>query len=110
MFDKYADEATFALSAVRAAASLCRVIQAELVEPAISKSDRSPVTVADYASQAVVARMFEETFPGALLVGEEDSSALQTPDQRVTLEAVTRFASAVYPEATREDVCRWIDL
>jgi 3'(2'), 5'-bisphosphate nucleotidase len=57
MFGDYAREADFALQAVRIAARLCRQIQTAMVSPTLRKADRSPVTVADFASQALVARM-----------------------------------------------------
>jgi len=52
----YGEEALFAARVVSMAAKLCREIQSEMVTSALEKSDRSPVTVADFASQAVVAR------------------------------------------------------
>ena len=42
---------------------LVRQVQAELVSPALTKDDRSPVTVADFASQALVAYLLEDAFP-----------------------------------------------
>ena len=51
-------------SAVREAALLARAIQKELVTPALTKDDRSPVTVGDFAVQAVVARRLAERLPG----------------------------------------------
>ena len=110
MFDPYTNEAKFALQAVRTAAQLCRRIQKEMVTEAMVKSDRSPVTVADFASQAVVARMLQEKFTEDPLVAEEDSTSLRTPDQEGTLWAVTGYVSALYPEATPETICEWIDL
>lgn len=45
---------------VRRAGQLCRRVRQTLVtEEALAKSDRSPVTVADYASQAVFCESFE---------------------------------------------------
>lgn len=110
MFDPYPNEARFALQAVRTAAQLCRTIQGEMVTKAIAKSDRSPVTVADFASQAVVARMLLEYFAEDPLVAEEDSTALRTLDQEGTLMAVTGYVSTLYPEAKAEMICEWIDL
>ena len=110
MFDPYSKEAQFALQAVRTAAQLCRRIQEEMITEALVKSDRSPVTVADFASQAVVARMLQEKFTEDPLVAEEDSTSLRTPDQEETLRAVTGYVSTLYPEAKPEMICEWIDL
>lgn len=109
-FVRYDLEADFALRAVSTAGRLVRQIQREMVVPALIKDDRSPVTVADFASQAVVAQMFERAFPGETLVAEEDSGALQEPGQGKTLEAVTGYVARLLPSASPERVCRWIDL
>ena len=49
-------EVRFALDAVREASMLARRVQRDLVSPALTKDDRSPVTVADFAAQAVVGK------------------------------------------------------
>ena len=109
MFITYKKEAEFAVRAVTVAARLCRQIQRELVVKAVSKEDRSPVTVADFASQAVVARMMLETFSDFSLVAEEDSTVLKTAGQEEALKAVTKYAKGFFPEATPDSVCEWID-
>ena len=63
MFDLHNPEIRFALEATRRAALLVRLIQTEMVVTSHEKDDRSPVTVADYASQALVARLLADTFP-----------------------------------------------
>lgn len=102
-------EAAFAAQAVRVAARLSRAVQREMVEPAQLKTDRSPVTVADFAVQAVVAHLLETSFPTDTLVAEEDSALLQKPEQGTLLETVTRFVRQVWPEASSREVCRAID-
>ena len=109
MFQFHKEEADFALNAVRKAAVLSRSIQLELAPHTISKSDRSPVTVADFASQAIVAQMLQEQYPRDLMVGEEDSRALQQPDQTETLSAITRYVDRLHPGVTSQQVSRWID-
>jgi 3'(2'), 5'-bisphosphate nucleotidase len=101
-----------ALTIVRQAALLARRIQAEMISPdslratAISKTDRSPVTVADFAIQALVARRLMEVFPTDPLVAEEDSSALKASP---LLELVTEFVSSLEPATTPQAICEWID-
>ncbi len=102
-------EMDFALQAVRQAAALVKRIQAELVTSALTKDDRSPVTVADFASQALVASLLARAFPGDILVGEEDSSALRGTQTQDTLEQVTHFVGEFNPQATPDRVCAWID-
>lgn len=103
------DIAKFAVAAVREASMLVRRVQAEMVGEAITKGDKSPVTVADFAAQAIVARRLAERFPDAVLVGEESSGALQGDESRATLEQITRFVQSVEPAATAQSVCEWID-
>jgi 3'(2'), 5'-bisphosphate nucleotidase len=109
LFKTYLPEAEFALQAVRTAAKLCRQIQAEMISESMSKLDQSPVTVADFASQAVVGRMLEDIFPGEVLVAEEDSTALKDADRAGTLRSVTESVSKLFPQATTDQVCAWID-
>jgi 3'(2'), 5'-bisphosphate nucleotidase len=102
-------ETQFAFHAVRQAAQLVRQIQVETISSALTKDDRSPVTVADFASQALVGRLVNESFPDDPLVGEEDSSVLQQPASEQSLQQVTQYVSRSYPQATTEKVCEWID-
>jgi 3'(2'), 5'-bisphosphate nucleotidase len=102
-------ELQFALHAAQQASLLVKQVQAEMVEPALTKDDRSPVTIADFAAQAVVGRLLEEAFPGEPLVAEEDSHALQEPDAAETLAQVTQFVGRVAEGATTETACAWID-
>jgi HAL2 family 3'(2'),5'-bisphosphate nucleotidase len=109
MLDLHHPEIQFALNVTRRASLLVRQVQAELVTPALTKDDRSPVTVADYAAQALVGRLLAQTFPQDWLVAEEDSSALRTSEAAQALKQVTRFVRRSLPDATPETVCSWID-
>ena len=64
MLDLNNNEIQFALNAVQQASLLVRRIQAELVSPALTKDDRSPVTVADFAAQAMVGYLLSEGCDG----------------------------------------------
>jgi 3'(2'), 5'-bisphosphate nucleotidase len=109
MMDWNAPRAIFGLNAVYLAANLAMEIQGDMVSEAITKDDRSPVTVADFAAQAVVGYLLDRSFPGELLVGEEQSDVLRSPDERDTLEKITGYVSRVMPGATTEQVCDYID-
>jgi len=102
-------EIKYVIHAVRQASRLVKQIQAEMVSPALTKDDRSPVTVADFAAQALVGHLLDKNFPDDPLVGEEDSSALHTPEEQTTLERITAFVSRFTAGATPETVCQWID-
>jgi 3'(2'), 5'-bisphosphate nucleotidase len=69
----------FALEAVQRAATLAAAIQDEMISEALTKDDRSPVTVADFAAQAVIGNLLEGAFPGEPLVGEERAEVLRSP-------------------------------
>jgi 3'(2'), 5'-bisphosphate nucleotidase len=115
MIDIDRPEIKFALNAVRQASLLVKMVQAEMVSPALTKDDRSPVTIADFASQALVAFLLEREFPGAALVAEEDASRLRSglvghaAQPLSALEQVTRFCERFIPGADPAAVCDWID-
>ena len=102
-------ELAIALEAVRVASLVCRRVQSGIRPDAIEKKDKSPVTVADFASQAVISQMLGSAFPGDPLVGEEDSQDLRNPDAVKTLEAILDALRESSVDATHDDVLRWID-
>jgi 3'(2'), 5'-bisphosphate nucleotidase len=109
VFDTYKEEAALALKAVREAAKLSRQIQDELVSPAITKADQTPVTIADYASQALVGRLMLEQFPGDRLVAEEDSQTLKDESDGEALSKISRYLQRLYSDTDQDKVCIWID-
>lgn len=109
MFDLKQPEIRFALQAVQQAAQATRLVQSEMVSSALTKEDRSPVTVADFTSQAIVGSLLAEAFPDDPLVAEEDSAALRAPEGADTLAQVTHFTAGFLDEATPQNVCAWID-
>jgi len=102
-------EFQFALEATRHAAQLTQQVQAEMTGPALTKSDRSPVTVADFAAQALVSSVLAEAFPADPLVAEEDAAALRTPAENPMLIQVTDFVSRFLSRITSQAVCEAID-
>jgi len=98
-----------AILAVREAGLLCRTVQAAIDPGTLEKQDRSPVTVADFGSQALVCRTLGEAFPDDPVIGEEDSAELRTRDNATVLEKVTGYVREHRPEADGDTVCRWID-
>jgi 3'(2'), 5'-bisphosphate nucleotidase len=106
----YRAEKEYALQAVVRAAGLCQQVQLEMVRPiSAQKADRSPVTVADYGSQAVICQWLAAAFPGDPVVAEEMAEGLRRPDQTEMLAHVTRYVRRLLPDATPADVCDWID-
>lgn len=102
-------EAQFAVEAVGEAARLARRVQQEMVAAALTKDDRSPVTVADFAVQAVIAQRLAESLPGSNLIGEEQADALRLEEGLSALDDVTQFVRSSIPDATPEEVCGLID-
>ena len=69
-------------AAVIEAGRVCRRIQAEMVgADTLQKKDRSPVTVADFAAQAVICRALTKHCPTIPIVAEESTADLRQPAQ-----------------------------
>lgn len=103
-------ERQVAVEAVTAAAALCARVRAEMVGAQYeAKQDQSPVTTADYGSQALVCQRLATTFPDDAVVAEEQSEALRRPENAASLDLVTRYVRQDLPAATPGDVCDWID-
>jgi 3'(2'), 5'-bisphosphate nucleotidase len=108
--DEYSPEVITAIRATMMAAELCQRVRTELAGgESILKGDRSPVTVADFGSQAVICKLIKEKFPDDIIVAEEDSTELRGPGRSKTLEQVTRHVGRFIIEASPEKVCSWID-
>jgi len=93
---------------VREASLLAARIQQELTSTAMIKEDRSPVTVADFSVQALIARRLEERFPQDVLVGEEDGGFLQVQDADLQ-DGVTAYVKSRIKETDARAVARWIN-
>lgn len=72
----------------------------------ISKDDKSPVTVADFAVQAIVGLRLRDC-PIADMVGEEDASRLRTDDS--LLQEVLSAVRTVIPDVQPDDILEAID-
>lgn len=106
----YQQEKETALRAVIAASGLTRSIQKDLAGRSIQKEDRTPVTVADYGSQAVICKILNDAFPDDPIVAEEDSGELSKPEHAQILTQVTHYVGVSYPRVSPGEVCQWIDL
>jgi 3'(2'), 5'-bisphosphate nucleotidase len=104
-----AAEMDTALAAVRQAGLLCREVQAGIDLGALAKDDKSPVTVADFGSQALICRALGEIFPGDPVIGEEDAAVLQEAGNAAMLERVVGHVGAYVAGSDAQQVCRWID-
>ena len=81
-------ELAVGIAAVRAAAQLCRSVQQDLAGTALEKNDRSPVTVADFGSQALICQALHAAFPHDAIMAEEDAAALREASNHKILHSV----------------------
>ena len=92
-----------ALQAVRRAARLCERVAASLRGACAEKPDRSPVTVADLGSQAVICDALLRAFPADAVVAEEDAALLSEPEHAALAARVgEEVAAAGGPASLRE--------
>ena len=101
-------EKQVAIDAVLKAIQLCQRVQSEMVDTdSVDKSDGSPVTVADFGSQALIGRIIGDTFPEDAIVAEEDSQALRK--NPTLLKRVVTYVSQLTEQTSPQAVCDWID-
>jgi 3'(2'), 5'-bisphosphate nucleotidase len=109
MIPYYGREQEMAIRAVRAAAGLCRSVGRQVATNVLEKADLSPVTVADFGSQALICHALAEAFPEDPVIAEEDSADLRLPENAGLLDQVLRSVRASRPDALDAAVLRWID-
>jgi 3'(2'), 5'-bisphosphate nucleotidase len=105
----YQLEKQVAIEAVKLAAKLCQQVRQTIRPEAIEKRDRSPVTIADFGSQAVICKLLAEAFPDNAIVAEEDATALTEPEMSSYLMQVTHQVRALIPGTTSDQVIDWIN-
>jgi HAL2 family 3'(2'),5'-bisphosphate nucleotidase len=105
----YEREMTTAVAAVEQACQLCRAVSATLVTAeTLAKRDRSPVTVADFGSQAVVGYALSQAFPHDPMVAEEDSAELRGGGGDLTA-CVAKHVRTVLPALDKDSIVKAID-
>lgn len=103
-------ELSCALFVVESAGIVCRNVQRQITPGVLKKKDRSPVTIADFASQAVICHLLDQTFPDDPIIGEEDASALQHPENSELVESIAEQIETVgISGMSSEEICQWID-
>ncbi|KAK3366158.1 3',5'-bisphosphate nucleotidase [Lasiosphaeria ovina] len=117
MDSPFAHELRVAFAALERAAKISQAVMARSDKGTVSKEDLSPVTVADFAVQALLTATFHATFPGDGFVGEESSAKLRESPallQRVwdvlveTAGAASSSSLCAIPES-KEQMCDMID-
>lgn len=99
-----------ALDAVRAASELCGSAQGRLAAgDTLTKGDASPVTVADFAAQAIVCATLVDRLGAIELVGEESSSDLA--DNEPLRDGVIDLVAAQRgSDVSAQQVLEWISV
>jgi 3'(2'), 5'-bisphosphate nucleotidase len=107
-----ADEFAAALAAVRAASDVCRGAQGRLLAGhTLTKGDASPVTIADFAAQAVVCAELTDSLGAIEMIGEEDSDDLRGLDASELLDAVVGLVATQRGDAVSgAAVLDWISV
>ena len=105
-------ELAAALAAVRAASDVCRSAQGRLLAGhTLTKLDASPVTIADFAAQAVVCAALTDSLGTIEMIGEEESDDLRAPEATELLDAVVGLvASQRGDAASARSVLDWISV
>ncbi|CAA7266902.1 unnamed protein product [Cyclocybe aegerita] len=109
MSKTYATEEQVAVAAVRRACHLTsRVFNTLVKNETLVKGDKSPVTVGDFAAQAVIASILTHAFPGDPIVGEEDASDLRLPEGKEMKDRIVSLANeALTEELALGDNVNW---
>jgi len=104
-------ELELAIRSVRQAAVACDTIQATMVDSeTVHKRDRSPVTVADFACQALVCAAISDASAVKAVVGEENSDALRGEEATALRDRVVGHVNtSTQQNASAEQVLDWID-
>ncbi|KAK9826270.1 hypothetical protein WJX74_004713 [Apatococcus lobatus] len=90
-----------ACKAVRLAAGLCQRVQQVLKDDEkTNKLDASPVTIADYGAQALVAWSLQQSLPQQKfsMVAEEDATDLRKEDAADMVSSLSKLVNAVLTE------------
>ncbi len=109
MSSGYEAELKTAIQAVTLASVICRSVQKTIADDAMEKKDRSPVTVADFASQAVICKQLRDVFSEDSIVAEEDARELRLDENSPFCERIREEIQATGLTATEEEVLNWID-
>ncbi len=95
--------------AVRQAVTICRAVQ-EMHLVSAQKAGHEPVTIADYAVQALICRAISRAFPGDAILAEEQGGQfveLVTDSERA--EVARLLTDALAERVTQADIVRWLD-
>lgn len=104
----YALEERVAIAAVKRASILTSSVFEKLVKnETLVKGDKSPVTVGDFAAQAVISTLIHAAFPDDPIVGEEDASDLRLESGKAMKDRIVALANEVLTLPADEEEAAW---
>ncbi|KAI0436023.1 carbohydrate phosphatase [Xylaria telfairii] len=115
MDSPYAHELQIAIGAVQAAGQISQSVLSDDDKGTVEKDDLSPVTIADFAIQALLTATIQSAFPGDNFVGEESAADLR--DNPLLLNRVWGLLVGLQGDEARlcklpqspEQMCEMID-
>lgn len=75
----------------------------------IEKSDHSPVTIADFGSQALICSRLRSAFPDDPIIAEETASMLRSEEGVAARKGVCQYVRDLRPDASEDQILEWID-
>ncbi|KAL0574004.1 3'(2'),5'-bisphosphate nucleotidase [Marasmius crinis-equi] len=105
----FTTEKQLAIAAVRRASYLTSQVFNKLVKnETLTKGDKSPVTVGDYAAQALISSMLHHAYPDDPIVGEEDAASLRVESGKTMRERIVELANeALTMDLQEGDYAEW---
>jgi 3'(2'), 5'-bisphosphate nucleotidase len=104
-------EKEIALQAVSYAMALAGTIQREMTgRDTLTKTDRSPVTIADFAVQALICKILSRHFPRLPIVGEEDSLVIRQAENRGLSDKICSYLQHRDGALSVQQIWDYIDL
>jgi 3'(2'), 5'-bisphosphate nucleotidase len=104
-------EKEIGMQAVSSAMDLAGTIQKEMTgRDTLTKTDRSPVTIADFAVQALICQVLSRNFPGIPIVGEEDSLAIRRAENHDLSDKICSYLRRRDDALSAARICDYIDL
>lgn len=107
MTHPYARELEVATLAVKRASFLTKKLSDSIATTQKSgtqiKDDKSPVTIGDYAAQAIINNAIKKNFPNDEIIGEEDSESLQNEESKPLTSQILQTILDVQKETPEFD-------
>jgi len=101
----YEQERKIGVEAVIRACRLCQLVQSQLLaSETVIKSDRSPVTAADFGSQAVISLALREAFPEDPIVAEESAADLLKLGDEPLMKRIIRSVQSIHGSVDEEGI------